>query len=50
MRQLENEINFLKKHHDLEIKMLKEQYERSLETAKLIAHETAKINPNHSNN
>ena len=43
-RRLEDEINFLKKHHDLEINLLKEQYERSLQTAKLIAQETAKIN------
>ena len=44
MRRLEDELGFLKKHHDLEINMLKEQYERSLETAKVIAQETAKIN------
>ena len=37
MRRLEDELSFLKRHHDLEINMLKEQYERSLETAKLIA-------------
>ena len=37
MRRLEDELGFLKRHHDLEINMLKEQYERSLETAKLIA-------------
>ena len=43
MRRLEDELGFLKRHHDLEITMLKEQYERSLETAKLIAHETAKL-------
>ena len=40
MRRLEDELSFLKRHHDLEINMLKEQYERSLETAKLIATET----------
>ena len=40
----EDELGFLKRHHDLEINMLKEQYERSLETAKLIAQETSKVN------
>lgn len=44
MQRLQDELGFLKKHHDLEINMLKEQYERSLETAKLIAVETAKVN------
>ena len=44
MKRLQDELGFLKKHHDLEINMLKEQYERSLETAKLIAVETAKVN------
>ena len=43
MRRLEDEMSFIKKHHELEIDMLKEQYERSLETAKLIASETARI-------
>lgn len=43
MRRLEDELGFLKRHHDLEINMLKEQYERSLETAKLIATETSKV-------
>jgi len=33
MRRLEDETNFLKKHHELEINMMKEQYERSLQTA-----------------
>ncbi len=46
MRRLEDELSFLKRHHDLEINMLKEQYERSLETAKLIATETSKVNNN----
>ena len=44
MKRIQDELGFLKKHHDLEINMLKEQYERSLETAKLIAVETAKVN------
>ena len=44
MRRMEDEICFLKKHHDLEINMLKEQYERSLDIAKSIAQETVKIN------
>ena len=44
IQRLQDELGFLKKHHDLEINMLKEQYERSLETAKLIAVETAKVN------
>ena len=43
MRRLEDELSFLKRHHELEINMLKEQYERSLETAKLIAAETSKL-------
>lgn len=43
MRRLEDELGFLKRHHDLEINMLKEQYERSLETAKLIALENSKV-------
>lgn len=43
MRRLEDEMSFIKKHHELELNMLKEQYERSIETAKLIASETAKI-------
>lgn len=43
MRRLEDELSFLKRHHDLEINMLKEQYDRSLETAKLIAMETSKL-------
>ena len=38
MLRLEEEINFLKRHHEIEINMLKEQYERSIETAKLIGH------------
>ena len=43
MRRLEDELSFLKRHHELEINMLKEQYDRSLETAKLIAMETSKL-------
>ena len=43
MRRLEDELSFLKRHHELEITMLKEQYDRSLETAKLIAMETSKF-------
>lgn len=43
MRRLEDELSFLKRHHDLEINMLKEQYDRSLETAKLIAMETSNL-------
>ena len=44
LQRLQDELGFQKKHHELEINMLKEQYERSLETAKLIAVETAKVN------
>jgi hypothetical protein len=32
MHRLEEEVRFLKRHHDIEITMLREQYERSLET------------------
>ena len=44
MRRLEDELGFIKKHHELELDMLKEQYERSLETAKLIATESSNLN------
>jgi len=37
MRRMEDELSFLKKHHELEINMLKEQYDRSLDIAKSIA-------------
>ena len=39
MQRLEEEVRFLKRHHEIEVTMMKEQYERSLETAKLIAEE-----------
>ena len=45
MIRLEEEINFLKRHHEIEINMLKEQYERSIESAKLIGQESC--GPNH---
>lgn len=44
IKRMEEEIVFLKRHHDMEIKMLKEQYERSIETAKLITTETRALN------
>ena len=43
-KRLEDELSFLKRHHEIEINMLKEQYERSIETAKLIANETRSLN------
>ena len=46
MRRLEDELSFLKRHHEIEVNMLKEQYERSLETAKLIAQETRNLHLN----
>ena len=39
MHRLEEEIRFLKRHHEIELTMLREQYERSLETQKLIQEE-----------
>jgi len=39
MHRLEEEIRFLKRHHEIEINMMREQYERSLETQKLILEE-----------
>lgn len=32
MHRLEEEIRFLKRHHEIELTMMREQYERSLET------------------
>jgi hypothetical protein len=39
MHRLEEEIRFLKRHHEIELTMMKEQYERNLETQKLIQEE-----------
>lgn len=39
MYRLEEEIRFLKRHHEIELTMMKEQYERNLETQKLIQEE-----------
>ena len=44
LKRMEDELQFLKRHHEIEINMLKEQYERSIETAKLIANETRSLN------
>ena len=44
MVRLEEEISFLKRHHDIEINMLKQQYERSIETAKMIGQESFQHN------
>lgn len=43
IRRLEDELQFQKRHHEMELNMLKEQYERSLETAKMIAQENQKM-------
>jgi len=44
MVRLEEEISFLKRHHEIEINMLKQQYERSIETAKMIGQESYQQN------
>ena len=49
LKRMEDEITYLKRHHEMEITMMKEQYERSIETAKLIATETRALNALHQN-
>jgi hypothetical protein len=39
LHRLEEEVRFLKRHHEIELNMLREQYERNLETQKLILEE-----------
>ena len=48
IRRLEDELTYIKRQHDLEVNMLKEQHSRNLSTARLITNEAGKMNQNGS--
>ena len=48
IRRLEDELTYIKRQHDLEVNMLKDQHSRNLSTARLITNEAGKMNQNSS--